>query len=61
MIVLDTTGITDTTGNMGKLGQHIRENGCRHGYCTEQNFHCNDIKACNHKDLVSMELDACVD
>jgi hypothetical protein len=26
-IVLDTIGITDTTGNMGKLGRYLRDNG----------------------------------
>jgi hypothetical protein len=38
-IVFDTTGITDTTGNMGKLGKHLRENGKEHGYCTDNNLH----------------------
>ncbi len=48
-IVLDTIGITDTTGNMGKLGQFCRENGRRHGYCTDHNFHRNAIKAFNRE------------
>ncbi len=34
-IVFDTIGITDTTGNMGKL----RDNGKEHGYCTDHNLH----------------------
>ena len=59
-IVLDTIAITDTTRNMGKLGQYCRENGCRHGYFTDHNFHCNVMKAFNHEYLVSVELDAFV-
>ena len=38
-IVLDTIGITDTTGNMGKLGRYLRDNGKEHGYCTDHNLH----------------------
>jgi hypothetical protein len=38
-IVFDTIGITDTTGNMGKLGRFLRENGKEHGYCTDHNLH----------------------
>ena len=38
-IVLDTIGITDTTGNMGKLGKYLRDNGKEHGYCTNHNLH----------------------
>jgi hypothetical protein len=38
-IVLDTIGITDTTGNMGKLGKYLRDNGKEHGYCTDHNLH----------------------
>jgi hypothetical protein len=30
-IVFDTIGITDTTGNMGKLGRYPCENGKEHG------------------------------
>lgn len=37
--VQDTIGITDTTGNMGKLGQFLRENGHEHAYCTDHVFH----------------------
>jgi len=48
-VVLDTIGITDTTGNMGKLGQYCRNNGRRHGYCTDHNFHRNAIKAFKRK------------
>jgi len=40
-MVLDTIGITDTTGNMGKLGAYCRENKRRHGYCTDHNFNRN--------------------
>ena len=38
-IVLDTIGITDTTGNMGNLGKYLRNNGKEHGYCTDHNLH----------------------
>ena len=38
-IVFDTIGITDTTGNMGKLGRYICDNGKKHGYCTDHNLH----------------------
>ncbi len=38
-IVFDTIGITDTTGNMGKLGKYLRNNGKEHGYCTDHNLH----------------------
>ena len=27
-------GITDTTGSMGVLGKHLRDNGMEHAYCT---------------------------
>jgi hypothetical protein len=37
-IVLDTIGITDTTGNMGKLGRYLCYNGKEHGYCTDHNL-----------------------
>jgi hypothetical protein len=38
-IVFDTIGITDTTGNMGKLGRYLHENGKEHGYCMDHNLH----------------------
>jgi hypothetical protein len=38
-IVLDTIGITDTTGNMGKLGKYLHDNGKEHGHCTDHNLH----------------------
>jgi hypothetical protein len=38
-IVFDTIGITYTTGNMGKLGRYLRDNGKVHGYCTDYNLH----------------------
>ena len=53
-IVLDTIGITDTTGIMGKLGQYCRENGHRHGYYADHNFHRNAIKAFNCEYLLSV-------
>jgi hypothetical protein len=37
-IVFDTIGITDTTGNMGKLGRYLRDNGKEHGYCMDHNL-----------------------
>jgi hypothetical protein len=51
LLVLDTIGITDTTENMGKLGQFCRENGRRHGYCTDHNFHRNAILAFDRKSI----------
>ena len=41
MVMEDTIGITDTTGNMGVLGRFLRENGHEHAYCTDHNFHLN--------------------
>jgi len=38
-------GITDTTGSMGVLGQHLHNNGMEHAYCTDHNLHCNAILA----------------
>ncbi len=38
-IVFNTIGITDTTGNMGKLGKYLCNNGKEHGYCTDHNLH----------------------
>jgi hypothetical protein len=29
----NTIGVTDTTGNMGKLGEYLRDNGQEHAYC----------------------------
>jgi hypothetical protein len=46
-VILDSIGITDTTDNMGKLGQYCHENRRRHGYCIDHNFHCNAILAFN--------------
>jgi hypothetical protein len=46
-VILDSIGITDTTGNMGKLGQYCPENGRRHGYCMDHNFHRNAVLAFN--------------
>ncbi len=36
--VQDTIGITDTTGNMGKLGKFLQEAGHEHAYCTDHVF-----------------------
>lgn len=38
-IIFDTISVTDTTGNMGKLGKYLRDNGKEHGYCTDHNLH----------------------
>lgn len=48
-VILDYLGVTDTTGNMGKLGAYCRENNRRHAYCTDHNFHRNAILAFNRK------------
>ncbi len=39
-IAFETIGITDTIGNMRKLGRYLRENGKEHSYCTDHNLHC---------------------
>jgi hypothetical protein len=49
MVILDSIGITDITGNIGKLGQYCRENRRRHGYCTDHNFHRNCWKKSTNK------------
>ncbi len=41
MMVMDTGGVTDATGNMGKLGQFFCDNGHEHAYCTDHSFHLN--------------------
>ncbi len=41
MIVMDTVGETNTTGNMGKLVKYFRNNHHRHTYCMDHNFHLN--------------------
>ena len=46
-ILLDTIGITDTTGNMGKLGKYLRDNGKEHGDCTDHNLHLVARLACD--------------
>jgi diphthamide synthase (EF-2-diphthine--ammonia ligase) len=38
-IVFDIIGITDTTGNMGKLCRYLHDNGKEHGYCMDHNLH----------------------
>jgi hypothetical protein len=38
-IVLDTIGITDTTGNMDKPGKYLCDIGKEHDYCTDHNLH----------------------
>ncbi len=48
-IVFDTIGIMDTTGNMGKLGKYLRDNGKEHGYCTDHNMHLVARLAFDHE------------
>ena len=43
--VQDTIGITDTTGNMGRLGKFLRDSGHEHAYCTDYVFHLTAILA----------------
>lgn len=50
--VQDTIGITDTTGNMGKLGKFLRDNGHEHAYCTDHVFHLTAILAFSGKLLL---------
>ena len=47
--VQDTIGITDTTGNMGKLGKFLRDSGHEHAYCTDHVFHLTAILAFSGK------------
>ena len=51
-LVQDTIGITDTTGNMGKLGKFLRDNGHEHAYCTDHVFHLTAILAFSGKSLL---------
>lgn len=48
-IILDYLGVTDTTGSMGVLGKYCRDNGRRHAYCVDHNFHRNAILAFNRE------------
>ena len=48
---LDTILITDTTGNMGKLGQYLRENNQEHGYCFAHLMHLTAGLAFDRKSL----------
>lgn len=41
--------VTDTTGNTGKLGNYLRENGYGHEYCTDHNLHRKAIHAFDGK------------
>ena len=55
-IVFDTIGVTDTTGNMGKLGKYLRDNGKEHGYCTDHNLHLVAKLAIERESTVNMKL-----
>jgi hypothetical protein len=39
--------IMDTTGSMGNLRHHLRDNGMQHAYYTDHNLHCNAVLAFN--------------
>jgi hypothetical protein len=54
MMVMDTVGVTDTTGNMGKLRKYPCNNGHEHTYCTDHNFHLN-AKLAFHVDIGLVE------
>lgn len=41
--------VTDTTANMGKLGQYLRKEGEEHGYCVDHNIQCTARLAFNGK------------
>ena len=51
-IVFDVIGITDTTGNMGVLGQHCQANGEEHAYCIDHVCHLNAKIAFARKSVV---------
>ena len=55
-MVLDTIGITDTTGNMGKMGEYCRQNGRRHAYCTDHNFNRNAQLAFDRKFILHINI-----
>ncbi len=64
MMVMDTVGVTDTTGNMGKLGQLLRDNGHEHAYCTDHNFHLNaklafECKSKSHSICLTIQSENC--
>ena len=48
---LDTILITDTTGNMGKLGEYLRQNNQEHGYCFAHLMHLTAGIAFDRKSL----------
>jgi hypothetical protein len=49
MMLEDTIGITDTTGNMGVIRRFLHENGHEHAYCTDHNFNLNAKLEFDHK------------
>jgi hypothetical protein len=51
-IALVSIGITDTTGNMGKLGRYLRDNSKEHGYCTDHNLHLVAKLAFEHESVL---------
>jgi hypothetical protein len=51
-IVFDIIGITDTTGNMGKLGRYLCDNGKEHGYCMDHNLHLVAKLAFEHENVL---------
>jgi hypothetical protein len=50
--VFDTIGITETAGNMGRLGRYLCDNGKEHGYCIDHNLHLVDKLAFEHEIVV---------
>ena len=52
MEILDTIGVTDTTGDMRKMGQYCRDNNCRHLYCIDHNFNRNAQLALNPNSIL---------
>ncbi len=48
-------GITDTTGSMGVLGHHLRNDGMQHAYCTDHNLHGNAVFAFNGEHQASRQ------
>jgi hypothetical protein len=64
MMVMDTVGVTDTTRNMGKLGQFLCDNGHEHAYCTDHSFHLNaklafERKSKSHSICLTIQSENC--
>jgi hypothetical protein len=57
---LNTIGITDTTGKMGKLGEYLQENGREHAYCFAHLIHLVHRNAFDRKSAVSSLFVICL-